>query len=104
MTLANQALYQALLKVGAEAALVEHNQEALSRARRKLDRAKDAVRQVVSELPREQLETLLAMPIEDGTFSFWIAREDGEIAIDVRRFQASHRPLHALKPRQGEDG
>ncbi|MGM0535516.1 MAG: hypothetical protein ACQER5_05510 [Pseudomonadota bacterium] len=97
MTFQNQELYNALQHVSSKLSMLEIHRESLESAERELAAAKAAARRVLEELPREQVEELMALPIQHGDVVMRIrfANDDGLLDIDARQVPES-RSLHDL--------
>ncbi|MDF9432994.1 hypothetical protein [Chromohalobacter israelensis] len=97
MNLQNQELYNALQQVSSKASMLEILRESLERGERELAVAKAAARHVLEELPSEQVEALMALPIQHGDIIMRIRfdNDDGLLEIDTRE-EPERRNLHDL--------
>ncbi|MBB3185748.1 hypothetical protein FHR95_003341 [Halomonas fontilapidosi] len=97
MTIQNQELYDALQHVSSKLSMLENYRELLEGVERELAAAKAAARRVLEELPREQVEELMALPIQHGDVVMRIRfdKDDGLLDIDARQVPES-RSLHDL--------
>ncbi|MDI5891586.1 hypothetical protein [Halomonas rhizosphaerae] len=97
MTIQNQELYDALQNVSSKLSMLEIHRESLERAERELAVAKTAARHVLEALPREQVEELMALPIQHGDVLMRIRfdNDDGLLDIDARQVPES-LSLHDL--------
>lgn len=97
MTIQNQELYDALQNVSSKLSMLEIHRESLERAERELAVAKTAARHVLEALPREQVEELMALPIQHGDVLMRIRfdNDDGLLNIDARQVPES-LSLHDL--------
>ncbi|MGM0912743.1 MAG: hypothetical protein ACQEWZ_00120 [Pseudomonadota bacterium] len=97
MTIQNQELYDALQHVSSKLSMLENYRELLEGVERELAAAKAAARRVLEELPREQVEELMALPIQhcDVVMRIRFDNDDGLLDIDARQVPES-RSLHDL--------
>ena len=87
MILQNQELYDALQQVSSKLSTLERYRESLEAAERDLVAAKDAARRVLEELPGDQVEALMALPIQHGDTILRIRfdNNDGLLLIDAQQ-------------------
>lgn len=83
MTIKNQELYEALRNVSSKHFLVETHREALVQSDHQLALAKETARQVLEALPREQIEALMALPIQHGDTIIHLSLDEGHLHIEA---------------------